>query len=993
MVDINTCGCARPDQHCEVPVPEARFMGYSCRVGKFCCRLRRPGSKAPPKVNSFSGLTSFLQQLRGKSTSGKNIPKSNGIRVPSSTSGQKFLHQSQPSQNPSRHINKPNKQFDNIPKNIPASHNRFHAVKNNRRIPHSGTKNPSIYNHSPNSHRKDPNNNNLTPKQTQQTHLLPDSIPKFPKSNGSLLIKMPLPRPKVSNNDTGSYQQNTASNNTHISVPRRDFNNLSPSHLTLNTIVNLPKNDSSNQNQSQILPPVVDTKWKQKQIKDMNIHSLHISHAGIVDEENIEKAKTPLGYEHDQEELDSNLQIIAVNPPFPPPREMQTPKPKRHHLPCALTFCVHNDVKSEKKIDDPQSSISNKPKSDRLRNHRKQARPVYDPNIHDKNHPPYRTIPQKELVPQDLGFPEGIKAFIKPVSQFSKRILPTGYIDTKVLQVKSNNKDICECTHANNCPPERRDYITFRQSCPYGQVQCCRGQNDPPPHINGRGNTRIKPIEFPSILNKPYQMSKTNSLPLKLSAIRPVDIPVALVPQPKPKVQNNQQPMNNWREDYQIIDQTFRKYEVKTKISNNSPDMNVLNPEHNITEIVNKETPISVTPYTIVSSSKSIRKIVWEALPAESSSTDMPLQIDSTTTTQSYKPTETFTSHPQIDRRNATPSKDISTEKVFAVNGVTVNLNKSRTIDKVMENNLTNNVEEPDIFLIKNTTNPNKENNKSQPLPTNKQTEKPPGQTLRIPSGLQDIPSQLEVPKQKESQHSYEKSPVSNSKVLEQLQRIPYYPGKISTEVNKNPNIYQKKSDQPQPIPTQLELSVIPSRSVNQGFLPMSQTNSFEFQGTHIHQGNGSSQRPIYYQSQEPRNSLPSPNTYPVQPTLNQPQLQVVSGGSVDGGFLPTSQSHSIHSQGSHQWNGSPKRQNYYQSQQTGNSRPPTNSFPVQPINHGTQRKSSGWVSIPSKNTAWLEPVDRTDIVSPASREMGFFEGLGDSVINAVTGALGWPSW
>merc|ERR1740129_2730534 len=54
MVDPETCGCARPEQHCEVPVPEAKFVGFTCRVGIFCCRVkRRPG---PTDLKSIQKL-------------------------------------------------------------------------------------------------------------------------------------------------------------------------------------------------------------------------------------------------------------------------------------------------------------------------------------------------------------------------------------------------------------------------------------------------------------------------------------------------------------------------------------------------------------------------------------------------------------------------------------------------------------------------------------------------------------------------------------------------------------------------------------------------------------------------------------------------------------------------------------------------------------------------------------------------------------------------
>ena len=74
IVDPKSCGCARPDQHCEVPVPEAKFVGLTCKVGKFCCRLKKhPGKlglrnlqKLIPKEIKYqlaSGRTDFSQGL------------------------------------------------------------------------------------------------------------------------------------------------------------------------------------------------------------------------------------------------------------------------------------------------------------------------------------------------------------------------------------------------------------------------------------------------------------------------------------------------------------------------------------------------------------------------------------------------------------------------------------------------------------------------------------------------------------------------------------------------------------------------------------------------------------------------------------------------------------------------------------------------------------------------------------------------------------------
>ena len=54
VVDPKTCGCARPDQHCEVPVPEAKFVGFTCKVGTFCCRMKKEPShlRIPEQVSN-----------------------------------------------------------------------------------------------------------------------------------------------------------------------------------------------------------------------------------------------------------------------------------------------------------------------------------------------------------------------------------------------------------------------------------------------------------------------------------------------------------------------------------------------------------------------------------------------------------------------------------------------------------------------------------------------------------------------------------------------------------------------------------------------------------------------------------------------------------------------------------------------------------------------------------------------------------------------------
>merc|ERR1719225_434803 len=107
------------------------------------------------------------------------------------------------------------------------------------------------------------------------------------------------------------------------------------------------------------------------------------------------------------------------------------------------------------------------------------------------------------LEPYDLGIPKEVKAFIRPVSELKKRTL-----DLTTTKAPSSYSSVCRCERMESCPAEKRDYITFRKSCPFGQVQCCRSF----------GNRE----EFDNL-------SKISG-PAQVSQIRPVHIPVSLVP-------------------------------------------------------------------------------------------------------------------------------------------------------------------------------------------------------------------------------------------------------------------------------------------------------------------------------------------------------------------------------------------------------------------------------------------------------------------------------
>jgi len=261
---------------------------------------------------------------------------------------------------------------------------------------------------------------------------------------------------------------------------------------------------------------------------------------------------------------------------------------------------------------------------DSSNNRRKpQNQPIYNPN---EVKTPKKKAVMDEIEPHHLGLPKGIKAFIKPVSQLQHRILVSPAEEP--TQEKKDNK-ICRCQPVDDCPPDNRDYITFRKSCPFGQVQCCQQLNDIANDVDVKINY-IPPKEEIEILSTtskayPVEIEKETQSPSPISSlshIRPVNIPVYLVPKTTGPPESASS--SSIHSDTQLVDQTFRKKEVfeGTTLKNELPK---ITSEENIlktTTTATTTTPNSVSllysamPYTIVSSSVSIRKIEWENIPA-----------------------------------------------------------------------------------------------------------------------------------------------------------------------------------------------------------------------------------------------------------------------------------------------------------------------------------------------------------------------------------------
>jgi len=223
--------------------------------------------------------------------------------------------------------------------------------------------------------------------------------------------------------------------------------------------------------------------------------------------------------------------------------------------------------------------------------------PVYVPGVAEK----YEVImatPLEDVDPTMLGLPSGV--VIKPASQvFSRRI----GIATLPHSQPPVEPRVCECADINSCPADKRDYITFRKSCPFGQVQCCTDKLFL--------STTFRPVSLDSTATMKTTFLNT------LSQVRPVLIPVELVPRQKARAQPVQEEKGDRGEEEQplrddlvdqthergFVDQTFRKFgqwEEKTSLEA-------------ATDVPPPTTiPPPVTPYTIVSSSMTVTKLVWE---------------------------------------------------------------------------------------------------------------------------------------------------------------------------------------------------------------------------------------------------------------------------------------------------------------------------------------------------------------------------------------------
>ena len=199
------------------------------------------------------------------------------------------------------------------------------------------------------------------------------------------------------------------------------------------------------------------------------------------------------------------------------------------------------------------------------------------------------------LDPAALGLPTGAK--IKLASQvLAKRLL-------EVPEVTTRHPRQCECRDTSSCPASYRDYITFRKSCPFGLVQCCM-----------EVETLSTPLVPVSLDQTTAKTTDRQTMP-ELSQIRPVSIPVNLLPEAEQEEQEEPAAARRRLNKGGLVDQTFRKFSQRKETA--GPD-NSVEPTTLITEATlapgtaTASPPALVTPYTIVSSSMTVSKVVWE---------------------------------------------------------------------------------------------------------------------------------------------------------------------------------------------------------------------------------------------------------------------------------------------------------------------------------------------------------------------------------------------
>lgn len=233
------------------------------------------------------------------------------------------------------------------------------------------------------------------------------------------------------------------------------------------------------------------------------------------------------------------------------------------------------------------------------------------------------------LEPYDLGIPKEVKAFIRPVSKLGKRTLDTA-VDLYTTKAPTSYSSVCRCENMDSCPAEKRDYITFRKSCPYGQVQCCRTFGNRDGFVN---------------------LSKISG-PAQVSQIRPVHIPVPIVPTTTTTTVTTSttttQSTTTETSTTAAPITTPLSTTITTTTTTEGPTPAQTTASSTISPSRPTTTPapvtlFSATPYTIVSSSFSVTKLEWDNTVEDDEKVTTTEEDTTTTTPQSTTKEEVAT--------------------------------------------------------------------------------------------------------------------------------------------------------------------------------------------------------------------------------------------------------------------------------------------------------------------------------------------------------------
>ena len=278
--------------------------------------------------------------------------------------------------------------------------------------------------------------------------------------------------------------------------------------------------------------------------------------------------------------------------------------------------------------------------------------PVFNP------HTTERVITNVEsLEPYDLGLPKDIEAYIRPVSKLSKRKLNFKTAGTTTTSAPDLTPT-CRCEPDYTCPAEKRDYITFRKSCPYGQVQCCRVYGD----TSGMENILLMPTS-----PNPVDVN-IRKVPASVSQIRPVHIPIEIVSTTTTESTTTSTTTTTTTTtttststvSLDSSSESAVTFFESLKISTSPPQQTTeesstpAQTTPSVSPTPSTPAPVtffSATPYTIVSSTYTVSKLEWQTDEDEAAEETTQATTASTTTPATTTTQPSTTAQPQYPKR------------------------------------------------------------------------------------------------------------------------------------------------------------------------------------------------------------------------------------------------------------------------------------------------------------------------------------------------------